>query len=207
MIPDPTVFVVDDDAAMRKSLRFLVESVGLKVETYETAERFLESYTPERPGCLVLDLRMPGMGGLRLQEELAARKVSLPVIIITGHAEVSTAVIAMKKGAVDFIQKPVGDEMLLDAVRQAIEHDREVRDAAARRADFAARLAQLTPRERAVMGGVVAGKANKVIAAELDIGEKTVESHRSRVMKKLGVESVAELVHLALASRQDTGKP
>lgn len=200
MIPEPTVFVVDDDAAIRKSLRFLIESVGLHVETFATAEQFLERYDRRRAGCLLLDVRMPGMSGLHLQDELVVRKVRLPIIIITAYAEVSTAVGALRKGAVDFIEKPFSDQVLLDRVLHAIEIDRRARQAEAEEAVTAERLAQLTVREREVMDGVVVGKANKVIATELGISEKTVESHRARVMKKLGVETLADLIRLALGA-------
>ena len=200
MIPEPTVFVVDDDAAIRKSLRFLIESIGLHVETFATAEQFLERYDRRRAGCLLLDLRMPGMSGLHLQDELVVRKVRLPIIIITAYAEVSTAVGALRKGAVDFIEKPFSDQVLLDRVLHAIEIDRRARQAEAEEAVTAERLAQLTVREREVMDGVVVGKANKVIATELGISEKTVESHRARVMKKLGVETLADLIRLALGA-------
>ncbi len=200
MTPEPTVFVVDDDAAIRKSLRFLIESVGLRVETFATAEQFLERYDRTRPGCLLLDVRMPGMSGLHLQDELAVRKVHLPIIIITAYAEVSTAVGALRKGAIDFIEKPFSDQVLLDRVLHAIEIDRRARQAEAEHAVTAERLAQLSVREREVMEGVIVGKANKVIATELGISEKTVESHRARVMKKLGVETLADLIRLALGA-------
>lgn len=213
MTPEPTVFVVDDDTAIRRSLRFLIESVGLRAETYATAEQFLETYDPARPGCLLLDVRMPGMSGLHLQEELASRQIRLPIIIITAYAEVSTAVRALRKGAVDFIEKPFSDQLLLDRVLAAIELDRCTRQAEAERAVTAERFAQLSVREREVMEGVIAGKPNKVIATELLIGEKTVESHRARVMKKLGVDTLADLIRLALAPgglrenpQSDTGK-
>lgn len=198
MATEPTVFIVDDDAAMRDSLRWLLESVGLSAETFGTAEEFLRAYAPQRPGCLVLDVRMPGMSGLSLQDTLVGRKVRLPIIIVTGYAEVPTAVRALKTGAVDFLQKPFSDDVLLERVRLAIELDREARAAQARRADADARYAQLTTREREVMALVVAGKPNKVIAAELNLSPKTVEVHRANVMKKMEADSVAELVRLAI---------
>ncbi len=199
MTREPTVFIVDDDAAIRRSLRFLIESVGLKAETYSSAEEFLEVCDPERPGCLVADLRMPGMSGLQLQEQLQARGVELPVIIITAYAEVPMAVRAMKKGALDFVEKPFSDQELLDRVSKGIELDRQNRAEASERAAVAARFAQLTTREREVMTGVVAGKPNKTIAIELHLSEKTVEVHRAAVMKKLEVESVAALIRLKLS--------
>jgi len=207
MPPDPTVFVVDDDPAMRDSLRWLLQSVGLPVQTYAAAEEFLEHYDATWPGCLVLDVRMPGMSGLKLQDVLAARHIQLPVIVVTGYAEVPTAVRALKTGAIDFIEKPFSDELLLDRVRQAIEADRQTREAEARRAAAMERFTSLTPREREVMKLVTAGKANKVIAAELNLSPKTVEVHRANVMKKMEVDSVADLVRASLLLQTDQGKP
>ncbi len=206
MQPNPTVFVVDDDPAIRESLRWLIESVGLNVKMFTTAYEFLEGYDPSLPGCLVLDIRMPGMSGLDLQNELAARQFSIPVLIITGHAEVPVAVRAMKAGALDFIEKPFSDQLLLDRIRRAIEKDTESRRAHSQRAEVAARLAQLTPREREVMDLVIAGKANKVIASELGLSPKTVEVHRAHVMKKMQVDSLADLVRLGMLSRNDAVK-
>jgi two-component system response regulator FixJ len=207
MPPDPTVFVVDDDPAMRDSLRWLLQSVGLPVQTYAAAEDFLEHYDATWPGCLVLDVRMPGMSGLKLQDVLAARHIQLPVIVVTGYAEVPTAVRALKTGAIDFIEKPFSDELLLDRIRQAIEADRQTREAEARRAAALERFTSLTPREREVMELVTAGKANKVIAAELNLSPKTVEVHRANVMKKMEVDSVADLVRASLLLQADQGKP
>jgi len=201
--PEPTVFVVDDDQAMRHSLRWLLQSVGLPVETYATAEEFLAGYSPDRPGCLVLDIRMPGMGGLQLQDELKTRAIRLPIIVITGHAEVPTAVRALKAGAVDFLEKPFSDQLLVDRVRQAIAADQVARAADAQRTAAQGRLALLTVREREVLCRVVDGKANKVIAAELGIVEKTVEAHRSRLMAKLAVDSLAGLIRLVQLSQAD----
>lgn len=199
MPPDPTVFVVDDDPAMRDSLCWLLQSVELHVETYPSADAFLAAYDAGRPGCLVLDVRMPGMSGLNLQDELRARHIRLPIIMLSGHAEVPTAVRALKAGAIDFMEKPFSDELLLDRIRQAIDLDREQRDAEAQRAAVAERYALLTPREREVMELVTAGKANKVIAAELGLSPKTVEVHRAAVMDKMRADSVADLVRMRLA--------
>ena len=207
MPSEPTVFVVDDDPAMRDSLRWLLQSVGLAVETYAAADEFLRVYDPTHPGCLVRDVRMPGLSGLGLQDELAARQIALPVIIITGYAEVPTAVRALKTGAIDFLEKPFNDELLLERVRQAIEADQRTRETQARYAHVAARFAALTPREREVMELVTAGRANKVIAAELGLSPKTVEVHRANVMRKIEVDSVAELVRFRLLLPPDTGKP
>jgi two-component system response regulator FixJ len=203
MSSEPTVFVVDDDHAMRHSLRWLLQSVGLAVETYATAEDFLAAYSAERPGCLVLDIRMPGMGGLQLQEELKARAIRLPIIVITGYAEVSTAVRALKAGAVDFLEKPFSDQQLVDYVRKAIDTDRVMREGEAQHKMARGRLDLLTTRERDVLHRVVDGKANKVIAAELGIVEKTVEAHRSRLMSKLDVDSLAGLIRLVQLARGD----
>jgi len=194
----PVVFVVDDDPAMRDSLRWLIESTGLSVETFADAHTFLARVRPDLPGCLVLDVRMPGMSGLDLQAELARRGVGLPTIVVTGHAEVPMAVRAVKAGAIDFIEKPFSDQLLLDRVRQGIEMDRLERDGRARRADVLRRMSLLTQREREVLDLVVAGRANKEIAATLRLSPKTVEVHRSHVMEKMQASSVAELVRLAL---------
>jgi two-component system response regulator FixJ len=206
MQSNPTVFVVDDDPAIRESLRWLIESVGLKVKIFATAQEFLEGYDPSVAGCLVLDIRMPGMSGLDLQNELAARKVAIPIVIITGHAEVPVAVRAMKAGALDFIEKPFSDQLLLDRIRRALEADAEFRRVHSQRATVAARLAELTPREREVMDLVIAGKANKVIASELGLSPKTVEVHRAHVMKKMQVESLADLVRAGMLSRNEAPK-
>jgi RNA polymerase sigma factor (sigma-70 family) len=200
METDPTVFVVDDDPAMRQSLRWLIESVNVAVETYAAAQDFLAAYDPNRPGCLVLDVRMPGMGGLDLQAELARREIEVPVIIITGYAEVPTAVRALKSGALDFIEKPFSDQLLLDRIQQAIASDRQARVRRHERAALAARVAQLTPREREVMQLVVAGSSNREIAAELGLSVKTVEVHRARVMEKMKVDSLADLVRIVLSA-------
>jgi two-component system, LuxR family, response regulator FixJ len=199
MTSEATVFVVDDDAAVCSSLRFLIESVGLRVKTFTSANEFLAACSAEDPGCLVLDLRMPGMSGLELQEHLNQRGISLPVIIITAHGDVPTAVRAMHAGAVDFMSKPFSDQALLDRIHQAIEKDARLRSERAVLAGIAARVALLTPRECEVMEYVVAGKANKEIAADLDLSSKTVETHRARVMDKMQAGSVAELVRMVLA--------
>jgi RNA polymerase sigma factor (sigma-70 family) len=201
MSQDMTVFVVDDDQAMRGSLQWLIESVGMKVQTYESAQAFLDAYYPGRAGCLLLDVRMPGMSGLELQEYLVRREIRLPVIIITGHGDVSMAVKAMKAGAVDFIEKPFDDEELLNSIRNAVQHDEKRRALRARSADIAARMAELTPREHEVMGMVTDGKSNKEIATSFGVSAKTVEVHRARVMDKMRADSLAELVRLALIVR------
>lgn len=202
MHSNATVFVVDDDPAIRESLRWLIESVGLNVKVFSTAQEFLEGYDPTTPGCLVLDIRMPGMSGLDLQNELATREIQVPIIIITGHAEVPVAVRALKAGAMDFIEKPFSDQLLLDRIRRAIEVDKQSRRVRSEQAEVATRLGQLTPREREVMDLVIAGKANKVIASELGLSPKTVEVHRAHVMKKMQVASLADLVRLGMIERK-----
>jgi len=198
---ESTVFVVDDDADLRESLGWLFESAGLRFKSYSTAQEFLTDYKPEEPGCLLLDVRMPGLSGLDLQEELRRRGVPPPIIIMTGHARVPMAVRALKGGAIDFIQKPFSDQSLLERIRQAIDLDRRTRQVRMEAAKFAALLTYLTPREREVMDLVIEGKPNKIIAADLGISPKTVEIHRGRVMEKMQVESVAELVRLDLLCR------
>ncbi len=198
MNSEPTVFVVDDDQAMRNSLQWLIESIGMKVRTYGSANEFMTSYYPGRAGCLLLDVRMPGMSGLELQAHLARRDSRLPVIIITGHGDVAMAVKAMKSGAVDFIEKPFHDEELLSSIRNALNFDEKQRSLQSQRAEIAARLAELTPREHEVMEMVTDGNANKEIAAALGVSAKTVEAHRARVMDKMRAASLAELVRMAL---------
>jgi RNA polymerase sigma factor (sigma-70 family) len=205
MSSEPTVFVVDDDQAMRTSLQWLIESTGMQVRTFESADAFLAAYYPGRAGCLLLDVRMPGMSGLELQSYLAREGYRLPVIIITGHGDVAMAVKAMKSGALDFIEKPFHDEDLLRSIRNALELDQRQRVSRANRAEIAARLAELTPREHEVMAMVTEGKANKEIAAALGVTAKTVEAHRARVMEKMRAESLAELVRMALVAAGEAG--
>ncbi|MCU7921854.1 MAG: response regulator transcription factor [Candidatus Thiodiazotropha sp. (ex Dulcina madagascariensis)] len=196
----PTVFVVDDDQAMRNSLKWLIESVSMEVETFESADAFIGSYYPGRSGCLLLDVRMPGMSGLELQEYLQANQIAIPVIIITGHGDVPMAVRAMKAGAVDFIEKPFNDELLLESIRHAMALDVKQRDMQSQRAEIATRLARLTPREHEVMVMVTNGKANKEIATGLGVSSKTVEAHRARVMEKMEAGSLADLVRMAISA-------
>lgn len=193
-----TVFVVDDDEDVRHALRWLIESVDLKVATYESAEAFLAAYTPSQPGCLVLDVRMPGMGGLGLLEHLRANGIVLPTIIITGHGDVPIAVRAMKAGAMDFIEKPFTDQDLLDQIQRALKEDARLRSQQRERAEVLSRLQTLTPREHEVLQRVVQGQANKVISAELGISERTVETHRKKIMDKMQARSLAELVQMTL---------
>ena len=196
--PDPKVFVVDDDEAMRSSLKWLIESTGLRVQTFDSADAFLSSYSPDWSGCLLLDVRMPGMSGLELQAYLTREDYRLPVIIITGHGDVAMAVKAMQAGALDFIEKPFHDEDLLGSLRRALEADSQDRTQRARHADILARLESLTPREHEVMGLVTAGHSHKAIAAALGVSGKTVEAHRARVMEKMQAPSLADLVRMAI---------
>ncbi len=191
------VYVVDDAAAVRSSLALLLKSVSLAVETCESAVQFLERVRPDAGGCLVLDIRMPGMSGLELQQQLKQRGYELPIIFITGHGDVSMAVHAMREGALDFIEKPFRDQELLDRIYQALEADRTRRRAADETVHLRERFAALTPREHEVMLRIARGQANKVIAIELGLSERTVEIHRAKVMHKTGARSLAELVAMA----------
>lgn len=199
----PVVNIVDDDPGTRDSMKMLLESVAMKVACYDTAEAFLEQWNPNRPGCLLLDLRMPGMSGLELQNALRKRKVDIPIIFITAHGNVSAAVRAMHAGATDFLTKPINDESLIEKVHEAISQDRERRAKALNQSTIQARLDLLTPREREVLEGVVAGKSNKELARDLGISHKTVELHRGNMMAKMHASSVAEVVQMRLAADQD----
>ena len=200
---EPTVFIVDDDPSVLKGLSRLMKSVKLKVEAYSSAQEFLDSYNPVQPGCLLIDMRMPGISGLELQEILQSRNILIPTIIITGYGEVTDAVQAMKKGAIDFIEKPFNGQYLLDQVHKAIAEDAQIRKKQAQQQVVSASLALLTPREREVMDLVITGKANKVIALELGLSMKTVEFNRAHMMKKMKVDSVAELVDLFISATKE----
>jgi RNA polymerase sigma factor (sigma-70 family) len=191
------VFVVDDDAAVRRSVERLIRSVGLRVESFASAQEFLRREHPDGPACVVLDVRMPGLSGLDLQEKLTAAELAIPVIFMTGHGTVPMSVRAMKAGAVDFLQKPFDDQVLLDAVHQALERDRQARLEGEQLQEVRQRMESLTPREREVFALVVSGMLNKQIAAELGTSEKTIKVHRARVMLKMQADSLADLVRLA----------
>lgn len=195
--PCPTAYVVDDDESIRTLWRWLMESNGIAVQTFSTAAAFIEAYRHE-PGCLVLDVRLPGMSGLELQEYLKRNGIEIPIVFVTGHGDIPSAVSALKGGAVDYIQKPFSYRSVVSIIKKAFERDAEIRAQFARRSMVAGRLASLTEREREVMERVLQGKTNKVIASELDISIKTVEVHRARVMDKVAVSSVAELVQLLM---------
>ena len=201
----PIVFIVDDDEAVRNSLRLLVKSVGLTAAALDSAQEFLASYDPLQPGCLVLDVRMPGMSGLELQQQLNLRGAVIPVIFITGHGDVPMAVEAMQQGAFDFLQKPFRDQDLIDRIQRALEKDRVNRAELGKRSDLRARHEALTPREREVLALVMSGKANKVMAADLGLSQRTVEVHRARVMEKMGASSLAHLVRMVLDLEESAG--
>ena len=192
--PESTVFIVDDDRAVRDGLAELVKSVKLQTETFATAPEFLESYDPRRPGCFLLDVRLPGMSGLRLQDELIARNVNLPLIFISGHGDLPMAVEAMKKGAFDFLEKPAGDQALLDRINAALEEDQRRRSMRVRRQAFQEKLNLLTAREREVFDLLRTGRPTSAIAKALDISQKTAQVHRTRVLEKIDVQSVPELM-------------
>jgi RNA polymerase sigma factor (sigma-70 family) len=196
MTQPPTVFVVDDDASVRSSLKFLMSSVGLQVESFDSADALLKRNLPDAPGCLVLDVRLRGLSGLDFQRELAARNCHMPIIFITGHGDIPMSVRAMKAGAVEFLTKPFRDQDLLDAVRIALEKDRERREREKEISDVKERFNSLTPREQKVISMVVSGMLNKQIADQLGTAENTVKVQRSRAMEKMHAQSVAELVKM-----------
>lgn len=197
-----TVYVVEDDEAVRDSLELLLKSDGKPVKTYESAGSFLADYSDQMAGCIVLDIRMPGMDGMELQKKLNDKHSILPIIFVTGHGDVPMAVDAMKEGAVDFIQKPYREEALLEKIEAALEQDREQRKTLDERQEIVRRIKSLTPREREIMDRMIAGQANKVIAIELEISQRTVEIHRSRVMHKMGTHSLAHLVRMVLSVKE-----
>ncbi len=200
---EPTVFLVDDDEAIRDSLSFLLQSVDIRCETFPSAREFLNAYRDDRPGCLVLDVRMPGMSGLELQDELNARHSILPIIFITGHGDVPMAVEAMQGGAADFLQKPFRDQDLLDRINEALAKDSENRRSLEEHHELQHRWDSLTKREQEVMELVVDGKPNKVVAYELGVSQRTIEIHRARVMEKMQANSLAHLVRMAVMLRDD----
>jgi RNA polymerase sigma factor (sigma-70 family) len=194
MMGTPVVFVVDDDPSVRSTLKFLIGTVGLHVETFDSAEAVLQKLSPETAGCLVLDVRLRGLSGLDLQHELAARNCQVPIVFITGHGDIPMSVRAMKAGAIEFLTKPFRDQDLLDAVRIALERDRIRREQKKEITGLQQRLDSLTAREREVISMVVAGKLNKQIADQLGTSENTIKVHRSKVMEKMQAQSLAELV-------------
>jgi FixJ family two-component response regulator len=205
MTPEATVFVVDDDEAVRLILHELISSVGLRVETYASAQGFLDAYKPGLPGCLLLDIRMPGMSGLELQRELARREIPLPVIILTGHGDVPVAVHAMKAGAFDFIEKPFNNDFLLDRIQNAVAQSMPNDATPAGSDEVVKRLQLLTRRERQVLDLVFSGKTSREIAHQLDVSDNTVYVHRTRMMKKMRAKSVASLMRMLAAVAHDPG--
>lgn len=200
---DGTVYIVDDDEAVRKALTMLIRSVGLNVESYPSAQSFLDAYNGHRPACLVLDVRMPGMSGLDLQDRLHAMDITLPVIIMTGHGDVPMAVRAMKAGAMDFVEKSsYNDQALLERIQVALKRDRETRRRAVLQRDVNGRMATLTPRERQIMELFVGGKPAKTIAYDLGLSTKTVETHRTKLLEKMGARSLVELTRMVLEAKR-----
>lgn len=194
----PVVFIVDDDEAVRNSLRLLLKSVGQVPEALGSAREFLKKYDPAQPGCLVLDVRMPEMSGLELQERLNLLGAVIPVIFITGHGDIPMAVEAMQAGAFDFLQKPFRDQDLIDRIQRALEKDRTNRAVLGERAMIRQKLESLTPREREVLDMVISGKPNKIMASDLGVSQRTIEIHRARVMEKMGAISLAQLVRMVM---------
>lgn len=194
----PTVFVVDDNPAVRDAIRWLVEQVGLHVKTYTNANEFLAAYHPGTRGCLVLDIRMPGMSGIELQEKLARDGAHLPVIIVTGHGDVPITVRAMKAGAFEFLQKPFNDQTLLDAIQAALDKFGQVWEQEDRMSQTSRNLATLTPREREVLEQLRHGKLNKVIAGDLGLSVRTVEGHRAKIMEKMGARTLGQLIEMVV---------
>jgi RNA polymerase sigma factor (sigma-70 family) len=192
----PVVFVVDDDRSVRSSLKLLISSVGLQVESFESADTFLQRKPPDAPSCLVLDVRLRGLSGLDFQRELAAKNIHIPIVFITGHGDIPMSVRAMKAGAVEFLTKPFRDQDLLDAVRIALERDRSRREGEKELTDLQQRFDSLTPREQKVISLVVSGMLNKQIAGQLGTAENTVKVHRSRAMEKMKAQSLADLVKM-----------
>jgi FixJ family two-component response regulator len=203
--PAPIVFIVDDDEAVRNSLRLLVKSIGLTASVLGSGQDFLATYDAMQPGCLVLDVRMPGMSGLELQQQLNLRGAVIPVIFITGHGDIPMAVEAMQQGAFDFLQKPFRDQDLIDRIQRALQTDHTTRAGLDERSRIRERLDSLTPREREVLALVTSGKPNKVMAADLGLSQRTVEIHRARVMEKMGASSVAQLVRMVLNLEDSAG--
>ena len=194
--PKPTVFIVDDDEVVRDTIAQLAETVDLKAKTFGSAQEFLDSYAPEEPGCVILDVRMPGMSGIKLQTKLREQNIHIPIIFITGHGDVPMAAQAFKNGAVDFIEKPFRNQDLIDQIQEALARDTRFRQKQAVQKSIRDKLVLLTQREREVLDLVMAGKANKVIACELGLSQRTVEVHRTGIMEKMQVDSLAELITL-----------
>jgi len=206
MSSDPTVFLIDDDQSLREALEWLLESVDLPVETFASAQEFLDAYDPERSGCIVLDIRMPGMSGLELQRQLNNMRSTLPILVITGHGDVPTCVRAFEGGAFAFLEKPINHQQFLDHIQRAIEHEKEVRRSRQAKPFLASKIDSLTPREHEVMDLIASGKTMKQVANRLEISIQTCSKHRARVLEKLEVDSDVELVRLLLTASQTPGE-
>ncbi|VAW66423.1 Two-component transcriptional response regulator, LuxR family [hydrothermal vent metagenome] len=204
---EPTIFIVDDDPAMRDSLRWLLETIGHPVKTFENAQEFLDNFDPQAPGCLVLDVRLPGMSGLQLQQKMKADNIALPVIIISGHGDVPMAVKAMQQGALEFHEKPFRDQELLDSIQNALEIDATSRSKNAESAEIQACVNTLTPREKEVMELLILGNPNREVANQCNISVKTVEVHRARIMDKMKANSFPELIHMVLELKGTSAAP
>ncbi|MCP3850753.1 MAG: response regulator transcription factor [Gammaproteobacteria bacterium] len=198
MSNEPCVFIVDDEEPIRNALTLLMDSVGLKSETFSSAQEYLDQFDDSKSGCLILDVRMPGLSGLDLQARLGAETIHPPIIIITGHGDVPMAVRAVTAGAVDFIEKPFNNQSMLDNVHRAIEQDAKQRGETSRLKDIERRYDELTPREKEVLQCVIEGKRNKIIASEMNISQSTVEAHRSKVMEKMIAKTLSDLMRMAL---------
>jgi two-component system response regulator FixJ len=198
MATEPIVHVVDDEDDIRQAIALLLRTVGLKTRTYPSAQEFISQYQGGNPGCLVVDVRLPGMSGLELQERLAGAGITLPVIVMTGHGDIQMAVRAMRAGALDFIEKPFHDQALLDRIHEAIQRSHHLQDAAGERCDLDRRYASLTERERQIMAEVVQGRPNKLIADALGLSTRTVETHRAHIMEKMQAKSLSHLVRIAV---------
>lgn len=199
---DSTVFILDDEEAVGDSIGLLLRSVGLRTKIFTDPRTFLNEYHPDQPGCVVLDVRMPKMSGIELQQEFSRRHYTLPVIFITGHGDVPMAVEAMRAGALDFLQKPFKDDELIRRVQKALEQDSQEREQLKKREDLRQCWQELTAREREIADRIVDGQANKVVASELHISERTVELHRAHIMQKMGARALAQLVQMVLSLRQ-----
>ncbi len=205
VMSEPTVFIIDDDPAVARSLRWLIEAVKLKVELFTSAQEFLDIYDDTTPGCMLLDVRIPGLSGLELQEQLAKRYAyHVPIIFVTGHGDVKMAVRAIQFGAFDFVEKPFRDQELLDKIQRAIVFDAEQRGKVAKQVEITELISTLSPRERDVFDLVAEGMSNKAIAYTLELSSKTVEAHRAKVMEKLHAKSLADLVKLSMQLRVNT---
>lgn len=194
----PIVRIIDDDASTRRSLRFLLQSVALAAEEYESAEQFFQRWNPDAPGCIVLDLRMPGVGGLEIQRRLVEARCRIPVIFLTAYGEVATAVTAIKAGAEEFLTKPISEQALLDVIQSALKKDAALRRRLSEESSARARMQTLTGREREVLQGVLAGKVSREIAEDLSISRKTVDMYRGRIMEKMQVSSLAQLIRVCV---------